>query len=107
VRFSSTAKNGYLRLDRLATPEEAQVIRSIIASLFEERAGERERAFGDLIAGDGYLADETSLQILNPVNYAPQLHTTQCFHEAFSIAKQILGDEARFFLDLSIQKNLK
>jgi hypothetical protein len=53
------------------------------------------------------LADETSPQILNPVNYAPKLHKTQCFQNALSIAKQILGDEARFFLDLSILKKPK
>jgi hypothetical protein len=91
----------------LAAPEEARVIKSTIARLFEDRAGEREGAFGDLIAGDEHLADETSPQIMNPVNYAPQLHNTQCFQDALSVAKQILGDEARFFLDVSIQKKPK
>jgi ectoine hydroxylase-related dioxygenase (phytanoyl-CoA dioxygenase family) len=95
---------GYLTLDALTDPEEIQGIRATIERLFKERAGENEGAYGDLIASDEHLAEENCPQLLNPVNYAPQLHKTRCFQNALSVAKQILGDEARFFLDLSILK---
>lgn len=95
---------GYLTLDGLTDREETQKIRATIERLFRERAGENEGAYGDLIIGEAHPAEESSPQILNPVNYAPQLHKTRCFQNAFSVARQILGDEARFFLDLSIFK---
>src|ERR1700682_6341573 len=72
--------------------------------LFQERAGENEGAYGDLVAGHEHPDEGNSPQILNSVNYAPWLHKTRCFENALSLARQILGNEARFFLDVSILK---
>jgi ectoine hydroxylase-related dioxygenase (phytanoyl-CoA dioxygenase family) len=99
--------HGYLSLNALADPAEIPKIRTTIERLFEERAGETEGAYGELIARADEGAEANSPQILNPVNYAPQLHKTRCFQDALHIAKQLLGDEARFFLDLSILKKPK
>ena len=102
VQFFSD--NGYLRVDVLTTPKEVAEIRAELQRLFEIRAGEKEGAFADLVAGADHPNILSSPQILNPVNYSPKLHQTQCFKNALSIAKQLLGDEARCFFDLSILK---
>jgi ectoine hydroxylase-related dioxygenase (phytanoyl-CoA dioxygenase family) len=95
--------HGYLGLNAIATQDDIVGIRAIIEKLFANRIGENEGAFGELAAG-AQPNQTTSLQILNPVNYAPNLHKTKCFRNALHIAKQLLGHEARFFLDLSILK---
>lgn len=102
VRFF--AENGYLRIDQLTNPQEAAEIRGILQELFERRAGEKEGAFADLIAGGEHQEEMSSPQILNPVNYAPKLHKTHCFQNALHLARQLLGEEARCFFDLTILK---
>jgi ectoine hydroxylase-related dioxygenase (phytanoyl-CoA dioxygenase family) len=99
--------NGYLRIDALTNQQEVNSIRGILQQLFEKRAGEKEGAFADLVAGADHPNVLSSPQILNPVNYVPKLHETQCFRNALSVAKQLLGDDARCFFDLSIMKKPK
>ena len=105
VQFYSD--NGYLRLEGLADQREVDAIRGTLQQLFEKRAGEKEGAFADLVAGADHPTVLSSPQILNPVNYVPKLHETQCFRNALSIARQLLGNDARFFFDLSILKKPK
>jgi ectoine hydroxylase-related dioxygenase (phytanoyl-CoA dioxygenase family) len=95
---------GYLRLNALATPAEVSEIRHVLEGLFEGRVGENEGAYADLIAGADQVAEMSSPQILNPVNYAPSLRKTQCFKNALQVAKQLLGEDARCFFDLAILK---
>lgn len=97
-------ENGYLRLEGLTNEHEVNAIRGILQQLFEKRAGEKEGAFADLVAGADHPNVLSSPQILNPVNYVPKLHETQCFRNALSIARQLLGEDARCFFDLSILK---
>jgi len=97
-------ENGYLRIGALTTAEEAQEIKAALKELFEKRAGEKEGAFADLVAGADHDDEMSSPQILNPVNYIPWLHNTKCFKSALAIARQLLGEEARCFFDLSILK---
>jgi len=105
VRFFE--EQGYLRLENLTTAEEVQEIRESIEELFASRRGEKEGAFADLVAGADHADELSSPQILNPVNYLPKLHQTQCFKNALHVAKQLLGEEARCFFDLSILKKPK
>jgi hypothetical protein len=98
------ADNGHLSVDGVTTPGEIIEMRAIIQKLFKDRIGEKEGAYGELIAGAEQPEEVNSPQILSVVNYAPRLHQTRCFQNALAIAKQLLGDEARFFLDLSIMK---
>jgi ectoine hydroxylase-related dioxygenase (phytanoyl-CoA dioxygenase family) len=100
----SYADNGHLSVDGIAPPEEILEMRAIIQNLFEDRIGEKEGAYAELIAGTEQPEEANSPQILSVVNYAPRLHQTQCFRSVLAIAKQLLGDDARFFLDLSIMK---
>lgn len=97
-------EQGYLSVESLTTPEEILQIKGIIQELFDRRAGENEGAYGELIDGDEQHTMVNSPQLLNPVNYAPQLHKTKCFTNALKIAKTLLGPDARFFLDLTILK---
>lgn len=90
--------DGYLSLNALAAPKEVPVIKDGLNQLFEERVGFEEGAYVDL------LGEMNSPQILNPVNYLPKLHKTQCFQNALAIAKQLLGKDARCFFDLTILK---
>jgi hypothetical protein len=96
--------NGYLSLESLAVPEEIPGIWISLETLIRERAGENEGAYGELISQADEAAGPNSPQILNPVNYASKLHKTRCFQNALHIAKQLLGNEARFFLDVTILK---
>lgn len=105
VRFFE--QQGYLRVENFTTAEEIQEIRGSLERLFESRRGEKEGAFGDLVAGADHADELSSPQILNPVNYLPKLHQTRCFKNALRMAKQLLGEEARCFFDLSILKKPK
>jgi ectoine hydroxylase-related dioxygenase (phytanoyl-CoA dioxygenase family) len=100
-------EQGYLRFESLTTPEEIQDIRNSLAKLFQKKAGEKEGAFADLVAGIDHAHELSSPQILNPVNYLPMLRQTQCFKNALRLARQLLGQEARCFFDLSILKKPK
>jgi Phytanoyl-CoA dioxygenase (PhyH) len=95
---------GFLSLNAVTTPEEVREIRIALQELFDRRAGENEGANLDFVAGDHPEAPKTAPQIINPANYYPKLRKTACFKNSLKLAKQILGDEARCFFDLTILK---
>jgi ectoine hydroxylase-related dioxygenase (phytanoyl-CoA dioxygenase family) len=97
-------EQGFLTLSALTTPDEVWEIRKALQELFDKKAGENEGANLDFVAGDHPEAPKTAPQIINPVNYYPKLRKTACFKNSLKIAKQILGDEARCFFDLTILK---
>jgi ectoine hydroxylase-related dioxygenase (phytanoyl-CoA dioxygenase family) len=99
--------HGHLSIESITTVEEILEIKAIIEKLFEDRTGENEGAYSELIGGDSRSSEVNSPQILNLVNYAPSLHKTKCFLTALQIAKQLLGHDAHFFSDLSIFKAAK
>jgi hypothetical protein len=95
---------GFLSLNPIATPIEIQEIRAALQELFDKKAGENEGANLDFVAGDHPEAPKTAPQIINPANYYPKLRKTACFRNSLKIAKQLLGEEARCFFDLTIMK---
>jgi len=95
---------GFLSLNPIATPQEIQEIRAALQDLFDKKAGENEGANLDFVAGDHPEAPKTAPQIINPVNYYPKLRKTACFRNSLKIAKQLLGEDARCFFDLTIMK---
>jgi ectoine hydroxylase-related dioxygenase (phytanoyl-CoA dioxygenase family) len=97
-------ENGYLRIQQIATPEEVRELRARIEDLFERRVGEKEGAQEDFLAGEKNGIKRTAPQIMNPVNYVPELHRTRCFKNAQAIARQVLGQNARCICDLAIVK---
>jgi ectoine hydroxylase-related dioxygenase (phytanoyl-CoA dioxygenase family) len=97
-------ENGFVRLDAISTPQDIVEIRASLQDLFERRAGEKEGAHMDFIAGDRVDVPKTAPQIINPVNYCPKLRKTACFKNGLRIAQQLLGNEARCMSDLTILK---
>lgn len=103
-QIDSVNRDGFLSVPRITSNEEALKIRATLERLFAERAGWKEGAYGDLAAKKDEDKQANSPQILLPVNYAPELHRTDTFLNALEMAKQILGEEAAFVLDLAILK---
>lgn len=97
-------EQGFLCMPQLTSPEEALGIKASLERLFKQKAGWKEGAYGELSTNANDDGRPNSPQILLPVNYAPGLHKTECFHNAQRIAKQILGEKAEFILDLAIYK---
>jgi hypothetical protein len=100
----SFSTDGFLTLKQLVAPGELQLLRQTLENLFETRAGENEGAQLDLLAPSGPGSARTSPQITNPANYAPALHQMQFFRDALTLAKQLLGEKARFLWDMAILK---
>ena len=103
-QVESVSRQGFLCLPRVTSDDEALAIRTSLERLFTEKAGWNEGAYGELAAKDDHDEEPNSPQILLPVNYAPELHKTECFANAHRFAKQILGERAAFVLDLAILK---
>ncbi|MGA3091057.1 MAG: phytanoyl-CoA dioxygenase family protein [Terriglobales bacterium] len=102
IEFFQT--NGYLPIRQIAAPHEVRELRASIEDLFRWRVGEKEGAQEDFLAGRKRHVKKTAPQIINPVNYLPELHRTQCFKKALAIARQILGENAWCSCDLAIMK---
>ena len=80
-------ERGFLTLNALTTAEEAREIRVTLLELFDKKAGEKEGANLDFVAGDHPEAPKTAPQILNPSNHSAKLRKTACFKNAFKIGK--------------------
>lgn len=102
-QVKSVSQQGFLCVPQITSDAEALKIKASLERLFKEKAGWKEGAYGELATRND---DEqpNSPQILLPVNYAPELHKTECFENARRIAKQVLGEKADFILDLAIYK---
>jgi hypothetical protein len=103
----SMNQQGFLRLPGLTSVQEAAAIRLLVERLFLEKAGQNEGAYGELAPTSDGAREPNSPQILLPVNYAPELHKTECFTNGLRIARQILGDNAEFIRDVAIFKRAK
>ena len=97
-------RDGFVAMERLASTEEAERMRAILLHLHENRAGFNEGAQFDAAGPDTADNRPRSPQILSPSNYAKELLTTNYHNTATAIAKQILGEEARFQLDIAFFK---
>lgn len=102
TELENLRKDGFLRVPQFTTEAQAAQLRTILEALFDKRAGEREGAYGELATPKDN--QPNSPQIILPVNYAPDLHKTACYESAFLLARQILGADAHFVIDLAIMK---
>lgn len=102
-QVSQFRRDGFLRLPQITSAEEVDHLRSTLKRLFDEKAGWDEGAQFDLVASD---EDESTdlTQILQPVNYAPELRDTQYRVNALAIARQLLGEDATPSFEHSILK---
>jgi len=76
----------------------------VLDRLLMTRAGFNEGAQFDLLRGDEGATENNLLQIMNPVNYAPELRDTLFRANALAIAQQLLGEQATPFFEHAIFK---
>jgi ectoine hydroxylase-related dioxygenase (phytanoyl-CoA dioxygenase family) len=97
-------EQGYLRLESISTSDEVEWLRGIFDRLFAERAGwERGQSF-DLAGSDEAGKAPVLPQIINPVEFAPELAKTQFRANALGIARQFFGPEAEPWFEHAICK---
>ena len=85
-------KKGWVRLESITTRGEVEKLRVIFDRLFSERAGwERGKAF-DLVGAEAEGKAPLLPQILNPVEFAPELAETHFRANALHIARRLLGE---------------
>jgi ectoine hydroxylase-related dioxygenase (phytanoyl-CoA dioxygenase family) len=95
---------GFVTLDAITTPDELERLREIFVRLFTMRAGREKGRHFDLAGTDEEDRPAGLPQVLNPLEFAPELAETQFRANALAIAKQLLGDEAIFWFEHSILK---
>ena len=95
--------DGFLALPSITTPREVAQLRGIFDRLFAEGAGWEKGAQFDL-AGTDEGGRPALPQILKPVEFAPELRTTQFRQNALAIARQLLGPEAELWFEHAILK---
>lgn len=98
------AREGYLRLDSITTPEEIDRIRSVYDRLFAERRGRNVGDQFDLAGTDEDDRPAALPQIMHPAKYAPELSDTVARASAEAIARALLGPQAEFIEDHAILK---
>lgn len=96
-------RDGFLGLSAISPPEEVATMREIYDRLFAEKAGWRDGNLFDF-AGDEADGKVTLPQMLWPSKYAPELHQTQAFANAFAVAKRLLGPKAELVFEHAINK---
>jgi Phytanoyl-CoA dioxygenase (PhyH) len=98
-------EQGFLSLPRITSPEEVEELREVLTGLFDARAGWNEGAQFDLLATEDEADNSSLTQIIQPVNYAPELRETTFRANAAAIAAQLLGDAVTPSFEHSILKS--
>lgn len=91
-------------LSSIAPPAEVDQLRGIFDRLFEEGAGWKKGAQFDLAGPDDGQAPAKLPQLLNPVEFAPELRETRFRANALAIARQLLGPETEPWFEHAILK---
>jgi ectoine hydroxylase-related dioxygenase (phytanoyl-CoA dioxygenase family) len=88
-------REGYLAVNAITTQEEIARLKTIYDRLFQQRAGREDGYQFDLAGTDEEEREAVLPQILEPVKYAPELEHIQFRLNAASMARQLLGAEAK------------
>jgi ectoine hydroxylase-related dioxygenase (phytanoyl-CoA dioxygenase family) len=96
--------DGYVKLDRITSEEEVARLRTIFDRLFETAAGRDKGSQFDLAGTDEEGRRPVLPQIVNPVEFAPELAETEFRAAALQIARQLLGPEAHPWFEHAILK---
>ena len=98
-------EDGFLAIRGLTTAEEIERLRGIYDRLFDGKVGyERGRQL-DMVSPDDDAAKPAGLsQILNPVEFAPELRETLFRKNALAVAQQLLGADATLWFEHAISK---
>ena len=96
---------GFLAIPSISTPAEVALLRGVFDRLFAQKAGRAEGAQFDMVTHDDDEDTPAKLpQIINPVNYAPELRNTAFRANALAIARQLLGPETTAAFEHAILK---
>ncbi|MFT4035966.1 MAG: phytanoyl-CoA dioxygenase family protein [Patulibacter sp.] len=102
-QVASFRERGFLVVPSITSASEVASLRDTLQQLFDRRAGWHEGAqFG--LLGDADDGEASLTQLVQPVNYAPELRDTEFRRNAAAIAKQLLGDAAMPSFEHSILK---
>ena len=97
-------ERGYLVIESITTPDEVGSLREIYDRLFDERAGRDEGNQYDLAGTDEEDAPAKLPQIVNPVNYAPELADTLFRINSAEVGRRLLGEDAEYQGEHAIMK---
>jgi len=98
-------EHGYLRLEQISPPDEVEFLRGVYDRLFAQKICRRQGAYFDAASADeDDNKPQTSPQIIDPVNFAPELKKTIFRANALAIAKQLLGPKAYGVFEHAILK---
>jgi hypothetical protein len=102
-KVQDLASNGFVSLNAITTREEVAEIQSILISLVERRAGEKEGAFFDT---NSVLSTDTqrSIQLTNPSYFEPALRRTVYVQRATRLAQQLISPNAFLIGDFLLLK---
>jgi ectoine hydroxylase-related dioxygenase (phytanoyl-CoA dioxygenase family) len=95
---------GYIVLDRIAGDEEVGRLRGIFDRLFSTNAGRAKGSQFDLAGTDEDGKRPVLPQIVNPIEFAPELRETEFRRAALEIARQLLGPETEPWFEHAILK---
>jgi len=95
---------GYLAIDRITTPADVAAIRTEIERLFHRKAGYEEGMFFDFAGSEASDGSFNVPQMCGPHRFAPALLNTEFYRNALSIARQVLGPDAKLTQDHVIMK---
>jgi ectoine hydroxylase-related dioxygenase (phytanoyl-CoA dioxygenase family) len=96
--------DGFVALDRITGEEEVARLRGIFDHLFSSGAGRERGSQFDLAGTDEEGRPPVLPQIVNPVEFAPELAETEFRATALRIARQLLGPEAEPWFEHAILK---
>jgi hypothetical protein len=103
-RRDTLRRDGFLRIEPMASREDLATIAGILQHLRRNGVGIGEGAQFDLV-GTGTEGDGMRFpQILQPSDFAPALLETRYFQRAATLARELLGPEARFAGDHALIK---
>lgn len=98
-------ERGYLAIPSISSPAEVGLLREVFVRLFAAKAGRDEGAHFDMVTHDDDTDAPPKLpQIINPVNYAPELRQTVFRANAAAIARQLLGPQMTAAFEHAILK---
>ena len=97
-------EKGWIRMDAITTAGEVGRLRVIFDRLFTERAGWKQGKSFDMVGAEDEGKPALLPQILNPVEFAPELADTYFRANALAIARRLLGEGAVHWFEHAIFK---
>jgi hypothetical protein len=98
-------EDGFLAIHGLTTAEEIGRLRGIYDRLFDGKVGYERGCHLDMVSPDDDAAKPAQLsQLLNPVEFAPELRETLFRNNALAVAQQLVGSGATLWFEHAISK---